>query len=890
MSNDPIYLLRLITDIFTATVLLTLSIYHVLIYFGRKKYELEQYNLYFSFFLGSIILYVFFDDIIPSIFTGLKIQKIISPFFLTFSAVLIIVSAITFAIMIIKIPKKVEKIFYIELIIGLICLAITLISNQISRDFFQKYIGYYTRTIFLIIGIVNLIIISYWAVKNKTYKDKNIFMMLLYILVVIIYIALNKLIEKFYSSMILFNNYIFIGLLSFVFSYLLSVKFNKEFNELVELKQNLEKKVKKRTKELQDAKEEIERISNLKSIFFTNISHELRTPLTLILGPLESIISGEYGKNLSNNNYTFKSILNNSHRLLKLINNLLDFSKIEAGRMEVKKQKTDIIRLLKHYMSFIKSAATLKKINLNFINNTNDCIAWIDRDLFEKIMFNLLSNALKFTKQDGKIDIILKKTKSKFYISVKDNGIGIPKDKLRIIFDRFSQINDVSGKNIDGTGIGLSFTKEVIELQKGRITVKSRYGEGAIFTFYIPLNADDSENIINEVGDFQNVKSYLLSEFYEDQEPEEKKDEIAVSDKKKNVLVVDDYKEMLIFIKNILKNEYNIITASNGKEGYKKALELLPDIIISDVMMPIMDGYELTRRIKSDKKLIGIPIILLTAKADITMMIEGLETGADDYLAKPFNSRELKARIKANLEMKVLRDKIKYQRDILEEKKDFLEELVKEKTKEIEIEKNIAINLREKAEKLLEDFLRVLAAAIESKDKYTGGHVERVGGYAREISRKLKYPKNIIRDIYLGAIVHDVGKIGIKDSILNKEGKLTEEEFKQIKLHTETGRNFLSKIEGLEIAATIAYSHQERWDGKGYPLGLKETEIPEPARIVTICDYWDAITSDRPYRKAMSLKDAKKLLKSECGKAFDPKIYDIFMNEKDKIYLKYITG
>jgi len=189
----------------------------------------------------------------------------------------------------------------------------------------------------------------------------------------------------------------------------------------------------------------------------------------------------------------------------------------------------------------------------------------------------------------------------------------------------------------------------------------------------------------------------------------------------------------------------------------------------------------------------------------------------------------------------------------------------------------------------LEVFLMVLASVIESKDKYTGGHVERVAGYARDLARKAGLSEGRINDVYMGTIVHDVGKIGIKDNVLNKPDKLTKEEFEHIKTHPVIGRNLLAKLKIAPVAVNIAHYHQEKWDGSGYPEGLSKTDIPIEARIATIADFWDAITSDRPYRKAMPLEKAIGIMHEERGKSFDPKLFDLFMDETDHLYLKYIS-
>lgn len=665
---------------------------------------------------------------------------------------------------------------------------------------------------------------------------------------------------------------------------------------LFRLRQKAEQDLTDANNKLLFTNEKLKDLDHAKTNFFANISHELRTPLTLILGPVESIIAGEYGESLSNRDEIFRSIRNNGTRLLKLINNLLDFSKIEAGKMQLRRKRTNISELLSFYTSTIQSAVQSRGLNIIYVDNPEPVIAWVDRDLLENTVFNLLSNSLKFTPVGGTITIQLDRTAEDFTISVSDTGVGIPEEKLQKIFERFSQLDTAPSRKAQGTGIGLAFTKEIVELHGGAITVESRQGKGTTFTMRFPVGGDAPPQAARDESDtadgVQEVKAYNLADFSgnaagvsgaEDQPAP------TVPVLRDKILVVDDNVDMRNFLRSILKNEYTVISAENGKEGLEKAVEYRPDLIISDVMMPEMDGYELTRLIKTIEDLKGIPVILLTAKADVSMKIAGLEYGADDYLAKPFNSKELRARIRSSLEMKKERDGLMSDRKELSIRRDQLEILVSEQTKEIEAEKNHAIMLQKKAEQQLEDFLMVLASAIESKDQYTGGHVERVANYSRDIARRLRMPEEQIRDIYLGAIVHDVGKIGVKDAVLNKPDRLNPQEMANMQLHPVIGKKLLTKIQDIDIAVTIAYSHQERWDGKGYPQGLKGEDIPMPARIVTIADYWDAIITDRPYRKAMHIRKALELMKSERGRAFDPYLYDIFMNEQEKIYLTYVN-
>ncbi|OHD61628.1 MAG: hypothetical protein A2014_07735 [Spirochaetes bacterium GWF1_49_6] len=348
-----------------------------------------------------------------------------------------------------------------------------------------------------------------------------------------------------------------------------------------------------------------------------------------------------------------------------------------------------------------------------------------------------------------------------------------------------------------------------------------------------------------------------------------------MEERKARVLIVDDTPINIKVLSDALKDDYKISVAQSGK----KALELVhnpdqPDIILLDVMMPEMDGYEVCRRLKSDPATVKIPVIFVTAMSEEHDEELGFEVGAVDYITKPFSIPLARQRIGLHIELKRYRDS--------------LEELVNEQTVIIKKERDNAVMLRDKAEKQLEGFLMVLATAIESKDPYTGRHVERVALFARDLGARYGIVDKELKELYLGAIVHDVGKIGVRESVLNKQGKLDPEEFEHIKMHPVYGRNILSKLEDIEVAYVIAYHHQERYDGKGYPDGLSGEQIPLVARIVTVADYWDAITSDRPYRPAMPIEKALQIMRDERGKAFDPELLDLFLEDEDKIYLRYL--
>lgn len=432
---------------------------------------------------------------------------------------------------------------------------------------------------------------------------------------------------------------------------------------------------------LKDAMKQAEEENQLKSRFLANISHELRTPLTLMVAPLEMILNGEMGQVNPDVAGHLSNIHSNSLRLLKLINNLLDYSKLEAGRLETRIRKFDVIKQIKFFISTLESAAETRHIDLEWGADSEKLDLYLDPDMFEKIIMNLLSNAFKFTGNGGKIKIDIGRKRGKAIISVSDTGIGIPKDKLPLIFERFAQVDDARKKQYEGTGIGLSLVKELVELHGGTISVDSVPDEGTTFTIRFKEGKAhlDPSLIVDESGELESeVKNYHVSDFKgslvendEDAEDESVPDEGTKEIYEEEfspggkVLVVDDNLEMRKFISFLLKDEYQVFRARNGQEGLEKARKILPDLILSDVMMPVMNGYQLVRQVKSDPELKHVPVILISAKAESSQKLEGLEYGADDYLSKPFNSKELMVRAKNLLINRHLQDElVKKQREI----------------------------------------------------------------------------------------------------------------------------------------------------------------------------------------------------------------------------------
>ncbi len=433
--------------------------------------------------------------------------------------------------------------------------------------------------------------------------------------------------------------------------------------------------------------EKLHEVDEMKSRFFTNISHEFRTPLTLILGPVKQIIERTKEHNTRNE---LKIVHKNANKLLGLVNELLDISKLESGNMKLQTCPQNIIPLLKALLQSFCSYAERKRITIKFKSSENEIIVYIDKDKFEKIFTNILSNAFKFTAEGGEIEVTaFPKSPSKegtfntallplegmytntivasegrrvgqngfVEISIHDNGIGISKDKISKIFDRFYQVDSSHTREQEGTGIGLSLTKELVELHKGKIEVESEEGKGTIVNISLPLGKEHLKpDEICEQGLSQTLfkeEGYPEELIYLKETKIEKFDnDLFTINEKPYLLIVEDNLDVRNYIINNLNNDYRILEAIDGEDGWNKSINHIPDLVVSDVMMPRMDGFKLCNKLKTDERTSHIPIILLTAKAASSDKLEGFETGADDYIMKPFDTKELKSRIKNLIEQR----------------------------------------------------------------------------------------------------------------------------------------------------------------------------------------------------------------------------------------------
>jgi len=393
--------------------------------------------------------------------------------------------------------------------------------------------------------------------------------------------------------------------------------------------------------------EKAEEVSQLRSTFFTGISHELRSPVTLIIDPLRKLVETQDAP--PEVQKTYQLMYRNAQRLLTLINQLLDFRKLESSKQELHLHESDIIVFVKNVLGMFELAAQKKNITLRLETSMQSHMLVFDAGILDKVLVNLLSNAIKYSPEDTMVTVKLLVSDSLFTIQVIDQGIGISPEMKEKIFDLFFRVED-NGKNKNiGSGIGLALTRELIHLHKGNITVDSELGVGSTFTVLLP-NALKAEIKISNNNQISEKDARILLMETENIEENESTEEGNYTSDKPLILVVEDNDDIRDYIKESLSNNYRVITAINGKLGWERALETIPTLIVSDVMMPEMSGFELCGKLKKDERTSHIPVILLTAHQSDEARMEGYETGADDYISKPFNTQLLRIRIQNLIE------------------------------------------------------------------------------------------------------------------------------------------------------------------------------------------------------------------------------------------------
>lgn len=383
----------------------------------------------------------------------------------------------------------------------------------------------------------------------------------------------------------------------------------------------------------------LQELDEVKTKLYTNITHEFRTPLTVILGMTEQLAE-EQKSDISNDKLGI--IQRNGENLLLLVNQLLDLAKLESGQLSLHLVQADIVHYLRYVAGSFHSFAAHKNIELHFLPHTEQFQMDFDKDRMLHILSNLLSNAVKFTDTGGHIYLQTAHEEERFLIKIKDTGRGIPADKLPHIFDRFYQVDDSRTRQGEGTGIGLTLVHEMVHLMGGDIRVQSQPGKGSEFT--VSLLVTRNAPLASDEPDVSPLRGHVLLQ------TSQKVAEGAGNSDLPLLLAVEDNADVAEYIRSCLEGQFRIVHAANGGEGIEKAMEEIPDLIVSDVMMPVKDGFELVQTLKQDARTNHIPIILLTAKADITSKLEGLERGADAYLPKPFHPKELQLVLRNLLE------------------------------------------------------------------------------------------------------------------------------------------------------------------------------------------------------------------------------------------------
>jgi signal transduction histidine kinase len=419
--------------------------------------------------------------------------------------------------------------------------------------------------------------------------------------------------------------------------------------------------------QLRAANAKLGELDTAKTAFFNNVSHEFRTPLTLMLGPIEDGLADSHELLGPAQRQRFELAHANALRLLKLVNALLDFSRLEAGRLAPRFAPLDISRLTSELANMFQSAVA--KVDLRF---QVDCPrlsepVFIDRDMWEKIVPNLVSNAFKFTKA-GEITVRLRESAASILLEVADTGIGIPETELPKIFERFHRVPGGSGRTYEGTGIGLSLVRELTELHGGSVSVESVLGNGTTFrveipkgSAHLPPDAIVLETTAPAPGRTAEAHAAEAAHWAGSQPPDQRvpaaspSTGAATPDLRDSVLVVDDNADLRTYLKQLLSSRYEVTVAPDGQAALEAIAVRAPDIVVSDVMMPRLDGVGLVRALRANPATVGLPIILVSARAGEEAAEQGIDSGSDDYLVKPFSARELLARVATHLELARMR-------------------------------------------------------------------------------------------------------------------------------------------------------------------------------------------------------------------------------------------
>lgn len=766
----------------------------------------------------------------------------------------------------------------------------------------------------------------------------------------------------------------------------------------------------KMTSQLEGMAKEAQAANQAKSAFLSNMSHEIRTPINAVLGMDEMILRESRENDVIKYAEDIRSAGNS---LLGLINDILDFSKIEAGRLDILPVEYEVTSVINDLYNMIILRANEK--GLQFVMNIDPYIPSImygDEIRIKQVITNILTNAVKYTEKgsvtlnidkinDNESDGVTEEPGDEKYpdsvlikVSVVDTGIGIKTEDIDKLYNAFERIEEERNRNIEGTGLGLNITSNLLKLMGSELNVESVYGEGSVFSFVLKqkivrgepvgeirdrfapegtehkiyrekftakdakilvvddteMNLDVVKNLLKkthiqidtadsgeEALSLVSLNSYdlifldhrmphmdgieclKLMRAMEDNKsrrapvisltanavsgareeyleagfndyltkpidsakledmlirylPKDKVKLASDKDKEKSVsrrlgaskgkpsiALIDDERMIHMVAGNILGGEYRLHTYFNGNDGIEGILEKGAELILLDVKMPGMGGFDVLKELKENPRTKDIPVVFLTGDDSRDSEVEGFKEGAWDFVRKPFVPDVLLQRVRHTVELSRLQQNLK-----------------------AEVNRQML-----RADHLSEEVMMALSKTVDAKDHYTNGHSERVAGYATMIARTMGYDMYFQARIHAMGLLHDVGKIGVPEEIINKPDRLTDDEFAQIKKHTIMGYEILQTITEMPELATGARWHHERYDGRGYPDGKKGEDIPIEARIICVADCYDAMTSSRSYSNMRRQESVRSEFEKCSGSQFDPEIARIMIQliDSDKSYL-----
>ncbi|MBO6113169.1 MAG: response regulator [Lachnospiraceae bacterium] len=733
--------------------------------------------------------------------------------------------------------------------------------------------------------------------------------------------------------------------------------------------------------ELREQKEIADNANEAKSRFLANMSHEIRTPINALLGMDEMILRESQEKNIR---AYASDIMSAGRTLLSLINDILDFSKVEEGKMEIIPVQYELSALINDLVNMISLKAAKKGLELKLdINEHIPHLLFGDEIRIRQCVMNILTNAVKYTEK-GSVTMRVgysfteDETGIKLSFQIEDTGIGMKKEDMERLFSPYERIEEKRNRTIEGTGLGMSITAELLKLMGSTLEVKSDYGRGSTFYFEVEqkvlsydelgdythktesadrggevyhelfhapdahiLVVDDTEinltvikSLLKQTGigidtalsgkdalGLVKIKDYDVIfidhmmpemdgiETLENLRRDEKNKDVpvvaltanAVSGaremflnagfndylskpvdgimlermlmhllpgdkvyrqsqnkavkKEKNIstrsriFAIDDDEAVCELICRILESDYDVKTSLTGENAVSQIRDYLPDLILLDINLSDVSGFEVLEEIKRDEAVSDIPVLLVTGLDDSVAEENGFKSGASDYIRKPFDPEVLRQRVRHTVDL------YHYQQSIEEE--------VKRQTV--------------KSRRLTRDMMLSLSKAVDIKDHYTDGHSRRVAAICAEIGRRLGKSDEEQIGLYESGLLHDIGKIGIHEDIIHKDTKLTDDEFFEVKQHTLKGYDILKEITGMPKLRDVARWHHERFDGTGYPDGLKGDKIPENARIACVADCYDAMTSTRTYSTPKRQEDVRAEIKRCRGTWFDPRIADVML-------------